>query len=61
MMLDGVDVGDEERGPVLDISNHVERILNTFVCNLSSFFEFFVVGISIEAKDVERIVGYDSH
>ena len=59
-MLDGVDVGDEERGPVLDVSDHVKCILDTFVCNLGSF-EFLIVGISIEAKDVEKIIRYDGH
>ena len=46
-------VGDEKREPVLDVSDHVKCILDTFVCNLGSFFEFLVVGISIEAKDIE--------
>jgi hypothetical protein len=60
MMLDGVDV-DEKRGPVLDVSDHVKCILDTFVRDLGPFFEFLVVGISIKAKDVERIIRYDSH
>ena len=54
-------VGDEEPEPVLDVSDHVKRVLDTFVCNLGPFFKLFVVGVSIKAKDVKRIVRYDSH
>ena len=49
-------VKDDEREPVLDVSDHVKRILDTFICDLGSFFESLSIGILIEAKDVERIL-----
>ena len=46
-------VKDDEREPVLEVSDHV---LDTFICDLGSFFESLSIGILIEAKDVERIL-----
>ena len=62
MVLNGVEaVRYKESAPVLDVGHHVKRLLDTFVCDLGSLFEFLVVCISVEAEDVERIVGCDSH
>jgi len=62
MVSDGVEaIRDKEREPVLDISDHVKRLFDEFVCNLGSSFEFLVECISVEAEYVERIVGCDSH
>jgi hypothetical protein len=44
----------------LDVGDHVKGLLDTFVRDLGSFFQFLVVGVSVEAEDVERIIGCDS-
>jgi hypothetical protein len=36
-------------------SNNFKRLLDTFISDFRAFFDFRVVGILIESKDVERV------